>query len=304
MLRSIRHRFKPQEVSRELGALAGKDMEELTSDDILAIRGVYKRFRVLVLGPANAGKTTLLERLSDSPAGAATVTRDGRRIPEVPRGYSQRGAHRITDEITYASNPGFVFHDSGGFEAGADDEIKAVWNFIRKRSSGSPSEQLHAIWLCIPADNSRPFGFLHSGFFSKPTGSVPVIGVFTKLDGRETIELVNLLGADPSPSDIFQSHSRVQQRTTNFIEELQTQFQRLPVPPTAFIRLGNMHKNTEESTAACTQLLQITTDALPTGTLKLLLRITVRNKLRRVKTTTMLQRVLKEAEVQGLSQAV
>jgi hypothetical protein len=80
MLKSIRHRFKPQEISRELGALAGKDMKELTSDDILAIRRVYKRFRVLVLGPANAGKTTLLERLSDSPAGAATVTRDGKRV--------------------------------------------------------------------------------------------------------------------------------------------------------------------------------------------------------------------------------
>jgi GTPase SAR1 family protein len=39
-----------------------------------------RRFRVLILGPANAGKTTLLERLTDSPAGAAIVRRKGKRV--------------------------------------------------------------------------------------------------------------------------------------------------------------------------------------------------------------------------------
>jgi polynucleotide 5'-kinase involved in rRNA processing len=39
-----------------------------------------RRFRVLILGPANAGKTTLLERLTDSPAGASIVTRNGTRV--------------------------------------------------------------------------------------------------------------------------------------------------------------------------------------------------------------------------------
>ncbi|KAF9514900.1 hypothetical protein BS47DRAFT_827996 [Hydnum rufescens UP504] len=145
-----------------------------------------RRFRVLILGPANAGKTTLLERLTDSPAGASIVTRNGKRIMEVPRGYDQRGIHTIDDEITYTSNPDLVFHDSGGFEAGGVKEVEAVWQFIRKRSLASPSQQLHAIWLCIPTDNDRPFGFLRSGFFSEPTASVPVIGIFTKLDGRKT----------------------------------------------------------------------------------------------------------------------
>ncbi|KAF9512782.1 hypothetical protein BS47DRAFT_1035418 [Hydnum rufescens UP504] len=130
-----------------------------------------KRFRVLILGPANAGKTTLLERLTDSPAGAAIVTRNSKRIKEVPRGYDQRGIHNIDDEITYASNSDFVFHDSGGFEAGGVKEVEAVWEFIRKRSLAPPSQQLHAIWLCIPTDSDRPFGFLQSGFFSKPTAS-------------------------------------------------------------------------------------------------------------------------------------
>ncbi|KAF9510863.1 hypothetical protein BS47DRAFT_1347494 [Hydnum rufescens UP504] len=107
------------------------------------------RFRVLILGPANAGKTTLLERLTDSPAGVAIVTRNRKRIKEVPRGYDQRGIHNIDDEITYASNLDFVFHDSGGFEAGGVKEVEAVWEFIRKRSLAPPSQQLHAVWLCI-----------------------------------------------------------------------------------------------------------------------------------------------------------
>ncbi|KAF9507797.1 hypothetical protein BS47DRAFT_275224 [Hydnum rufescens UP504] len=130
-----------------------------------------KRFRVLILGPANAGKTTLLERLTDSPAGAAIVTRNGKRVKEVPKGNDQRGIHNINDEITYGSNPTFVFHDSGGFEAGGVEELEAVWKFIRKRSLAPPSQQLHAIWLCIPTDNDRPLGFLQSGFFSKSTAS-------------------------------------------------------------------------------------------------------------------------------------
>ena len=58
----------------------------------------------------------------------------------------QRGIHSINDEITYASNPGFVFHDSGGFEAGAIEEVDVVWNFIRERSAVAPSQHLHAIW--------------------------------------------------------------------------------------------------------------------------------------------------------------
>jgi len=178
MWKSIRKHFKRKETP-----------EEITQE----------RLRVLILGPANAGKTTLLERLTESPAGAAIVTRNGRPIKEVPRGYDQRGIHNVDDEITYASNPNFVFHDSGGFEAGGVQQVETVWKFIQTRILARPSLQLHAIWLCIPTDNDRPFGFLQSGFLSKSTASVPVIGIFTKLDGRELKVMEVVLGPNPSP---------------------------------------------------------------------------------------------------------
>ncbi|KAF9502711.1 hypothetical protein BS47DRAFT_1356843 [Hydnum rufescens UP504] len=99
-----------------------------------------KCFRVLILGPANAGKTTLLKRLMDSPAGTAIVTRNRKCIKEVPRGYDQVRAilskaryriHNIDNEITYASN--------------SDFEVEAVWEFIQKHSLAPPLQQLHIV---------------------------------------------------------------------------------------------------------------------------------------------------------------
>ncbi|KAF9506468.1 hypothetical protein BS47DRAFT_1333835 [Hydnum rufescens UP504] len=251
-----------------------------------------KRFRVLILGPANAGKTTLLERLTDSPAGAAKVTRNGKRVKEVPRGYDQRGTHNIDDEITYASNPAFIFHDSGGFEAGGVEELEAVWKFIRKRSLASPLKQLHAIWLCIPTDNDRPLGFLQSGLFSESTASVPVIGIFTKLDGRRTKVEIEVLGPAPSPSDFRDHAQEVDQKVAEFVNGLETQFRNEQYPPAGFIRVGNMDEVSMRSIALCDQLLLVTMDALPHETQRSLLRLTVWKRNRRIHTMFVLKRVL------------
>jgi hypothetical protein len=51
--------------------------------------------------------------------------------------------------MTFDGNPGFVFHDSRGFEAGGDRELKLVQQFIQQRSkAGNVHEQLHVIW-CV-----------------------------------------------------------------------------------------------------------------------------------------------------------
>ena len=128
MWKSIRKHFerkemtRPEEIAQEHNQPPDQDTtrpEEIaqeqnqpTNEDRIAPRGANSRFRVLILGPANAGKTTLLERLTDSPAGAAIMTRNGQRvivhfplyrysgliysfisqIEEVPRGDDQVGA--------------------------------------------------------------------------------------------------------------------------------------------------------------------------------------------------------------------
>ena len=58
----------------------------------------------------------------------------------------QRGIHNIEHQITY-SGSNFIFHDSQGFEAGAGEEMDAVWDFIEEKSSAFElRDQLHAIW--------------------------------------------------------------------------------------------------------------------------------------------------------------
>jgi hypothetical protein len=60
---------------------------------------------------------------------------------------SQRGLHNIENELVFRSNPGFIFHDSRGFEAGGIAELHLVKKFIAKRSKMEElSSQLHVIW--------------------------------------------------------------------------------------------------------------------------------------------------------------
>jgi hypothetical protein len=88
--------------------------------------------------------------------------------------YLQRGVHNIEDEIIFSNHTGYVFHDSRGFEAGSEDELKTVQEFVRHRSRERRlNNRLHAIWFvpsgihshefmnfvfrfCIPMDNDRP----------------------------------------------------------------------------------------------------------------------------------------------------
>lgn len=71
----------------------------------------------------------------------------------------QRGEHNIEDELTPTSHDGYVFHDSPGFEAGSEDEIRIVQDFVRRKSRERRlQDRLHAIWfvsLCIHTCNSQ-----------------------------------------------------------------------------------------------------------------------------------------------------
>ena len=71
---------EPQETRLE-ETTAELDQADIDHQDMLTRLDTHtRRFRVLIFGPRNAGKTTLLERLSNSPAGAAIITRHGERV--------------------------------------------------------------------------------------------------------------------------------------------------------------------------------------------------------------------------------
>jgi hypothetical protein len=59
-----------------------------------------------------------------------------------------RGEHDIDNELTFTSHDGYVFHDSRGFEAGDEKELKIVQDFVRRRSQEMKLvKRLHAIWF-------------------------------------------------------------------------------------------------------------------------------------------------------------
>jgi hypothetical protein len=58
--------------------------------------------------------------------------------------------HKIEIELVFRSNPGFIFHDSRGFEAGDTAELNTVKKFIEAKSKEKKlSSQLHVIWYAI-----------------------------------------------------------------------------------------------------------------------------------------------------------
>ncbi|KAG2047451.1 hypothetical protein BDR06DRAFT_976747 [Suillus hirtellus] len=92
-------------------------------------------FRILVIGRASAGNTTVFSRVCNT--------------PENPTIYS---AGKKRGEMVFKSNPGFIFHDSRG---GGGSEFEKVKAFIEGRSEKMKIEnQLHAIWYCIPMDEA------------------------------------------------------------------------------------------------------------------------------------------------------
>ncbi|KAF8264865.1 hypothetical protein EI94DRAFT_1805238 [Lactarius quietus] len=154
-------------------------------------------FRVLIVGRANAGKTTILQRVCDTTE-SPIIYREGKKVKLDPS--VNRGEHEIDDELVFSNHPGYVFHDSKGIEAGGVEELEILKDFIRRKCEEKRlRKKLHAIWFrpfisrlrqlivrvlryCVPMDNHRPG--LDIKFYDKicPDPDVPVIVVFTKYD--------------------------------------------------------------------------------------------------------------------------
>ncbi|KAF7343579.1 GTP-binding protein [Mycena sanguinolenta] len=157
------------------------------------VRSKISHFRILIIGRANAGKTTILKKVCNSVENPEIYDTRGRRIdPEIVKESAERGEHDIENQLIFKSNPQFIFHDSRGFEGGSADEIQKVTTFIEERAETTElAEQLHAIWYSSTdrlknADNA-------TGSVYPPT----VIGLYWKLkiDMRQEhsncIELIN-----------------------------------------------------------------------------------------------------------------
>ncbi|KAF9059037.1 hypothetical protein BDP27DRAFT_1431904 [Rhodocollybia butyracea] len=149
------------------------------------------RIRILVMGRRNAGKTTLLKKMTNSSDGQVVMHNEKGKIvsePGILEPSVERGGSHIEYEITYPSDLDYVFHDSKGMEAGSEMELKILRDFIDgRRDRKFMKDQLHVIWLCLPVDNDRPLGPHEMAFFENAgTRGVPVIAIFTKFEWRVT----------------------------------------------------------------------------------------------------------------------
>ncbi|KAJ6471421.1 GTP-binding protein [Mycena sanguinolenta] len=236
-------------------------------DQAIDFRKKCSHFRVLVVGRANAGKTTLLKKVCNSIVDPEIFTPAGNKLDlSVVEGSAERGEHDIENQLIFKSNRQFIFHDSRGFESGSTDEIQKVKDFIAARAAAnSLGDQLHAIWYCMPTDTNRPVLSVDEHFFKDfGTGKVPVIAIFTKFDGLIQEAFNELRGRGRSLLDAKNGapHRAEAMLIWHFIEPLN----RTKFPPSDFVRLHDMR--IEDSN--CVDLIDKTADALSDDTLRLL----------------------------------
>ncbi|KAJ7438517.1 hypothetical protein B0H11DRAFT_2254520 [Mycena galericulata] len=210
------------------------------------------KFRVLILGRANAGKTTVLERLMGATVDTAEVHRDGEVLPDqIVTGQSDRGLHNVKDEIHFASKPGFVFHDSRGVEAGSTEELSVVKQFVEHRSSVETIRtQLHAIWMCLPLDESRELFEGEKAFFLWEKGAVALVVIFTKRDGavlKETSRIIEEILEGSQEHIVTRSirkeaRQRAELQVTNRVNALEQELRGLSMPSSsiAFLTTSGM----------------------------------------------------------------
>ncbi|KAF8349619.1 hypothetical protein F5887DRAFT_1128636 [Amanita rubescens] len=276
---------------------------------ILKKRYHCPHFRILIVGRANAGKTTILEKVCGVAQGTIPIIHDQdgvmldyepKHVPKrklcakikhilgrkaapvssenVASAYSplspsiERGIHDIEHQITY-SGSNFIFHDSQGFEAGESGEMEIVWNFIEERSAASElKDQLHAIWYCIPMEGSRPLLTAELEFFTKGTGNVPLITIFTKFDAQIIQEYVKINDIE----DRSGRWDKARENAENIFKEIYlSKVLKANHPPKAYVKLEDMHIAEKN----CPELTEQTANAIDDDSLHELFISTQKNNL-------------------------
>ncbi|KAI0251028.1 hypothetical protein BJV78DRAFT_502167 [Lactifluus subvellereus] len=229
-----------------------------------------ERFRILVIGNANAGKTTILKKVCHAKGrDPDCFDRDSKPITAELKPDTSRGEHDIEDTFQYPTAHGFVFHDSRGFEAGAAGELDKVKDFINKRAERQElKDRLHAIWYCIPTSNDRPMTDAGKKLFEIDTGNVPIIAVFTKMDGLEERAFNEL-----AMQDIFDEEKVKAEAAAKFKRNYLEPLQAVTHMPHSTVELRDMHKPDTN----CDDLLVETSRALDSKTLRLFCLSILRN---------------------------
>jgi GTP-binding protein EngB required for normal cell division len=245
------------------------------------LRRKFNRFRILIIGRANAGKTTILQRVCKTQENPEIYNSAGEKIDlAVLMASRERGEHDIENEMVFRNNPGFVFHDSRGFEAGGKLQFEKVKAFIASRSKRrSLSDRIHVIWYCIPMDeDSRSFTAAEVDFFSRcDTGSVPVIVLFTKFDALYDDEFAELMSKGVSRKDAEALAPQHAKETFANGPQLKLLYNHKgnQRPPRCHICLPDMDKDG----ADCGPLIERTAETLDDNTLKQLFVSTQRTTL-------------------------
>ncbi|KAF8345403.1 hypothetical protein F5887DRAFT_884954, partial [Amanita rubescens] len=240
-------------------------------------------FRILIIGRANAGKTTILEKVCGVAKGTKPIIYDQNGVelegmlanfhPVIDMQYFQRGLHDIEHQITYPGS-NFIFHDSQGFEAGDNKELQDVWKFIERQSAAiEVGDQLHAIWYCIPMDDSRPILSSELEFFTKGTGKVPLVNAFTKFDALVIQEYAKL-NEEQDGSDTRWSKAE-EKADIIFQEAFLSKVLNAQFPPKAYVHLQDL--DTPEMD--CPELTEKTADAINDSSLYELFVSTQMNNL-------------------------
>ncbi|KAN0129487.1 hypothetical protein V8E53_012669 [Lactarius tabidus] len=226
------------------------------------------RFRVLIIGRANAGKTSILQRVCETTE--SPVIYRGKKKEEIQLEPSMdRGEHTIDDELVFSKHEGYVFHDSRGIESGSTAELGILQEFIRRKCAESRlDDRLHAIWYCVPMDNQRPQ--LDLKFYKDicPDQNVPVIAVFTKYD--QFLRNVGMHLADypdeyPADSNVSEVAEKLFQEY--YLHPLGDDFRH--------VRLEKMHR----PNSCCNELILSTATALNEDIVALMLLALQRDNL-------------------------
>ncbi|KAI5994775.1 hypothetical protein EDD15DRAFT_2165739, partial [Pisolithus albus] len=221
------------------------------------------RFRILVMGRSNAGKTTILQRVCNTTDEPEIFNGKGEKLDAaVVQGSLTRGEHNIENELVFQSNPRFVFHDSRGFEAGSEQQFNTMKKFVMDRAKTSKlNERIHAIWFCIPLNEShRLVMAAERKFFDEcDTGYVPVIVLLTKADTLTLDAVQELMKKGMSLDDAMKGAPEVEIGIVNdCLERVKGWLKKLSFPPTDYLSLTGM----QSEGAECTPLLRCTTNAL------------------------------------------